>query len=213
MQVSPVIEEKATENLESREISIRQLKQAYQNLEEYLNKLKQTKDSMSAEEHEAAILRFTQAIGQAGISEMLELYDISDDVISLGSQTYRRKHKASRTYQTSLGPVKVMRHVYVNRKRDGSGKSICPLELQSGIVEGYWSANAAKNSAWLLAHLTPQETEEALLQLGMMNPSRSSLDRSGPQILDKRLIDLDNVLLNAGENQNAKKKTKPFPIL
>ena len=37
--------------------------------------------------------------------------------------------------------------------------------------------------------------------------------RSGPQILDKRLIDLDNVLPNAGETQNAKKKTKPFPIL
>ena len=175
MQIVPVLEEKATENFEPSDVG--EVRQACQNLENYLDNLKKTKDSLSAEEHEAAILRFTRAIGQASVGEMLAHYDMSDDIVSIGSQTYRRKHKAPKTYQTSLGPVKVMRHVYANRKNDGTGKSIVPLELQSGIVESYWSAKAAKNAAWLLAHLTPQETEDALLQLGMMSPSRSSLDR------------------------------------
>lgn len=177
MQIVPVLEEKATESFEPSDVVVGEVRQACHNLENYLANLKKTKDSLSAEEHEAAILRFTRAIGQASIGEMLACYDMSDDIVSVGSQTYRRKHKAPKTYQTSLGPVTVTRYVYVNRKSDGTGKSIVPMELQSGIVENYWSAQAAKNSAWLLAHLTPQETEDALFQLGMMTPSRSSLDR------------------------------------
>ena len=189
MQIVPVLEEKATENFEPSDVG--EVRQACQNLENYLDNLKKTKDSLSAEEHEAAILRFTRAIGQASVGEMLAHYDMSDDIVSIGSQTYRRKHKAPKTYQTSLGPVKVMRHVYANRKNDGTGKSIVPLELQSGIVESYWSAKAAKNAAWLLAHLTPQETEDALLQLGMMSPSRSSLDRLPKALMtswDKQVV-------------------------
>ena len=63
MQIVPVLEEKATENFEPSDVG--EVRQACQNLENYLDNLKKTKDSLSAEEHEAAILRFTRAIGQA----------------------------------------------------------------------------------------------------------------------------------------------------
>ena len=59
------------------------------------------------------------------------------------------------------------------------------MELQAGIAEGYWTPIAAKNAVWALAHLTPQEVEDMLLQFGAMNPSRSSLDRL-PKALHQR---------------------------
>jgi hypothetical protein len=75
--------------------------------------------------------------------------------------------------------------VYVNRKKDGDGKLICPLKMQAGFVENYWTPLGAKNPAWALALLTPQEVDDLFLQLGTMNPSRSSLDRL-PKILHKQ---------------------------
>lgn len=129
--------------------------------------------------------------------EMLGHYDVNHAVLGVGEQMYHRKHKAPKTYQTALGPIEIERHFYVNRKQDGDGKSICPMELQTGVVEGYWSAKAAKNAAWLLGHLTPQETEDALLQLDMMSPSRSSLDRLPKALLsgwDEQILTHQNKL-------------------
>ena len=187
MQLSPItIESTGIISQNEPESDATKLQQSIQTLGNYLKELRERKDNkVSAAEHESVIARLTLAIGQASIEEMLTLYDCSDEEISIGQQTYRRKHKASKTYQSSLGPVTLERHVYSNRKKEGDGKCVCPLELQAGIIEGYWTENAASNCAWLLAHLTPQETEEALLKIGMMNPSRSSLDRLPKALLGK----------------------------
>ena len=153
---------------------------------------------------------------------------------SVGDQSYRCKHKATKTYQTAFGGVEVERHVYANRKKDGDGKSIVPLELQAGIVEGYWTPTAAKNAVWALVHLTPQEVEDMLLQFGGMNPSRSSLDRL-PKALQQRweprTIDyyeqliveevvprnavsfatsLDGVMIGMKPEQSAEERVKPM---
>ena len=186
MQVSLETPEKSSINFQTDSAADTKLQHSIKSLENYLQTLETSNQTkISAAEHEAVIARLTLSIGQASIEKMLTTYDHSDDVISIGEQSYRRKHKAPKTYQSSLGPVTLERHVYSNRKKDGDGKSVCPLELQAGIVEGYWTETAASNCAWLLAHLTPQETEDALLKLGMMNPSRSSLDRLPKALLEK----------------------------
>lgn len=161
------------------------LKRVFDKLENYLADLKKNKNTLSAEEHEATIARLTFAIGRTAIGDMLSHFDESSTEITVEEKNYRLKHKAKKVYQTSLGPIEIVRHVYQNRRKNTDGKSICPLELKAGIVEGYWSAKAAKHSAWLLAHLTPQETETALLELGLMNPSRSSLDRLPKALLQE----------------------------
>lgn len=148
----------------------------FEKLRNYVEKLS-IKDDVSAQEHEAVIVRLTHELGRAALSTLLRHYDISSDSISSQQQTYRRKHRAPKTYQTAFGSVEVTRTVYVNRKKDGDGKSVCPLELQAGIIEGYWTPLAAKNASWALAHLNSREVEDLLLQFGKMNPSRSSLDR------------------------------------
>lgn len=163
--------------IETTDTNLSKFEAAQAQLSAYLNQIKTTKDHVDFKNHEVVVTRLIYTLGQAALSEVLGHYDASCDVISVGEQTYRRKHKAPKEYQTALGAVTVERHVYVNRKKEGNGQCICPLELQAGIIEGYWTPVAAKNAMWALAHLTPQEVEDMLLQLGNMDPSRSSLDR------------------------------------
>lgn len=177
MRALHIVTENPSKNNEYPVISESKLEAAYVQLSEYLEQVKETKGQIGFEAHEAAVTRFVYTLGQAALSDVLTHYDTKTDVISVGDQTYRRKHKATKTYQTGLGPVEINRHVYANRKTDGDGLAICPLELQAGIIEGYWTPMAAKNAMWGLAHLTAQEVEDMLLQFGKMNPSRSSLDR------------------------------------
>jgi hypothetical protein len=177
MRALHIVKENPSKSSEDLVISESNLEAAYVKLKEYLEQVKETKGQIGFEAHESAVTRLVYTMGQAALSDVLTHYDTTTDVISIGDQTYRRKHKAVKTYQTGLGPVEINRHIYVNRKKDGDGRATCPLELQAGIIEGYWTPMAAKNAMWGLAHLTAHEVEDMLLQFGKMNPSRSSLDR------------------------------------
>ena len=136
------------------------LEEYFFELHAYVSELKQNKDKGSFAEHEVVIVHLAQQIGRVALGEALEEFDVSTDIIQIENQVYRRKHKACVNYQTVLGSVGVLRHVYVNRKKDGDGKSICPMELQAGVIEGYWTPQAAKNAMWAISHLTPHEAEE-----------------------------------------------------
>lgn len=185
MEALHIVEKNPIKSIEEVVISASKVEVAYAQLNTYLERVKTKKDEVEFKDHEAVVARLIYTLGQAALSDVLSHYDVSCDVISVGEQSYRRKHKAQEEYQTAFGAVMVERHLYVNRKKDGDGQSICPLELQTGIIEGYWTPMAAKNATWALAHLTPQEVEDMLLQFGKMNPSRSSLDRL-PKALNQR---------------------------
>lgn len=185
MEALHIVPRNPTKNIEDTIISESKFEKAQKQLSEYLSALKETKEKSSFESHEAVIVRLVTTIGQAALLDALSHYDVSTDIIDIGEQSYRQKHKALKTYQTAFGSVELERQVYANRKKDGNGKSIVPLELQAGIIEGYWTPIAAKNAMWALAHLTPHEVEAMLLQFGAMNPSRSSLDRL-PKALNQR---------------------------
>tara|TARA_Y100000385_G_C13045718_1_gene617383 strand:- start:32 stop:1468 length:1437 start_codon:yes stop_codon:yes gene_type:complete len=176
------------------------IKESCANLLDYLDNLTNADPDSNAAEHEEMIIKLSNKIGCDALSEMLETYDIDSDVVVVDEQIYRRKHKAKKTYQTAIGPIDIERNVFVNRKKDGDGKSICPLELQAGIISGYWTQTAAQHSSFALAHLTPQEVENLFLKLGQMNPSRSSLDRL-PKILmanwEPKIIELHQSLILA----------------
>ena len=78
------------------------------------------------------------------------------------------------SYNSAVGPVRVERSLY---RHPSGGRSVCPLELNAGIIEGYWTPLAAKQASWAVAHLTPKESEELFEMLGNMTPSKSTLDR------------------------------------
>jgi hypothetical protein len=108
-------------------------------------------------------------------SEELSRYDVTAKEIIVEKKTYRRGRSCSETYLTSAGSVTVTRHLYVGI--DVKDKTICPLELRSGVIAGYFTPRAARQGAFAMAHLTAGESEAMFGEIGNMRPSRSSLDR------------------------------------
>ena len=109
------------------------------------------------------------------LAEELAHYDVSADEIGVGEVTYRRTLSSSETYLSAAGSVQVTRTLY--RPAGRSSKSICPLELRAGIIAGHFTPRAARQAAFVMAHLTPGESEALFDELAGMRPSRSSLDR------------------------------------
>ena len=109
------------------------------------------------------------------VAEELARYDVAAERVEVGGVSYQPVLQAAETYLSAAGPVRVERHLY--RPAGRKAKSICPLEVRAGIINGYWTPQAARQGAFVIAHL-PASTAEALFQeLGAMQPSRSTLDR------------------------------------
>jgi len=109
------------------------------------------------------------------LGEELARYDVVADEVEVAGVTYRHALTSPETYLSAAGPVTVTRHLY--RPAGRSSKSICPLELRAGIIAGYFTPRAARQAAFVMAHLTPGESEGVFEEVGNMRPSRSSLDR------------------------------------
>lgn len=115
------------------------------------------------------------AIERQVLKEELARYDVTAEEIEVDGVTYRYTLTSSETYLSSAGPVTVTRNLY--RPSGRGSKSICPLELRAGIVEGYWTPRAARQAAFTMARLTSGDSEALFEELGGMQPSRASLDR------------------------------------
>ena len=49
--------------------------------------------------------------------------------------------------------------------RRGKDRSVMPLEMPAGMVEGHWTPLAARQAMWVAAHLTPGEGEGLFAEL------------------------------------------------
>ncbi len=114
------------------------------------------------------------------LAEELARLDVDLPAVTVEGELYRRVVRCEETYVSAAGPVQVMRSLY--RRGRGEERTLCPLELRAGIVEGRWTPLAARQVAFVVAHLTPQEGEDLFQELGNMTPSKSSLDRLPKQL-------------------------------
>ncbi len=117
------------------------------------------------------------------LADELSRYDVAADEVTVEGVSYRRSLESTQTYISAAGPITVSRHLY--RPAGRSTKSICPLELRAGIVQGLWTPTAARQGAFVMAHLTSRESAMLFEELGGMQPSVSTLDRL-PKTLSAR---------------------------
>lgn len=110
------------------------------------------------------------------LAEELVRADVDADQVFIDGVPHRRVLRAEETYMTAAGEVRVMRTLYKDRT-DPDAQSLCPLELRTGILEGFWSPVAAEQSLWVVAQMTPQMGQELFKRMGNMAPSKASLDR------------------------------------
>lgn len=118
------------------------------------------------------------------IAEEMARADIDAGAIVVEGVTYRRVVRCEETYVSAAGLVRIERTLYKDRT-DEAGRSISPMDLRLGIVEGRWTPVAAQQAAWVVAQMTPQRAEELFKRMGNMTPSKSSLDRL-PKALSAR---------------------------
>jgi hypothetical protein len=150
---------------------------ASQRLREFLRARQQAwqEGTPEFEQFERELHEHVMTLEREWVAEELARYDVQAEQIEVGGESYQPVLQAAETYLSAAGPVRVERHLYrpVGRK----AKSLCPLELRAGIINGYWTPQAARQGAFVSAHL-PASTAEALFaELGGMHPSRSTLDR------------------------------------
>jgi len=129
----------------------------------------------SFEQFERDLHDRVMALERELLTAELARYDVDAEQIEVEGVGYHPVWVDTETYLTAAGEVQVERHLY--RPAGRNAKSICPLELRVGIVDGYWTPRAARQGAWVMAQLTPGDAEGLFVELGAMSPSRSTLDR------------------------------------
>jgi len=109
------------------------------------------------------------------VAAELARYAVAAEPVEVRGVNYQPVLRAAEIYLSAAGPVRIERHLY--RPAGRKAKSICPLALRAGIINGYWTPHAAHPGAFVMAQLPAGAAEALFQELGAMQPSRSTLDR------------------------------------
>jgi hypothetical protein len=113
---------------------------------------------------ERELHEYVVAVEREVVAEELARLDVDLPAVTIEGEVYRQVVRCEETYMSAAGPVRLIRSLY---RRGGEGeRTVCPLELRAGMVEGRWTPLAARQAAFVVAHLTPQEGEDLFRELG-----------------------------------------------
>ena len=157
---------------------------AFKTLRKYLEKrrLRSVGGGESFEDHERELHRLMSAWEAELLASDLLRHDVEAKYITVNGVRHRHAFRAERTYVSQAGPMRLERSLY---QPVGGGPSICPMDLQAGIVEGTWTPRAARIMATVVTEVPPGDAEDIIAEFGGMKPSASSLDRM-PKLLSAR---------------------------
>ncbi len=134
----------------------------------------------SFEQAEKAIKQLVGEIEVSLVQDTLSQYDINVPIIEYDGKIYHQVLRKDKTYTCSAGKVTVERSLY-----RADGQCICPLELQAGMIEDFWTPSAARLGCYVTAHLSPYQGEKLFQEFGHLQPSKSSLTRLSTRIGEK----------------------------
>ncbi len=135
------------------------------------------------EAFEQGLMRQLMAIGREVLATELASYDVVAEQVRVNGVVCGQPTRAPETYLTSAGPVQVERHCY--RPAGHGTRHVCPLEVQAGIVAGFFTPAAARQAAYVTAHLPPATGAKLFEELSGMQPSASSLERLPKDLSDR----------------------------
>lgn len=143
-------------------------------LQQYVQNFQEKKEKDDFSDVEKRIHKMVMDVEKEVLETCLSKYDIDAPAVSIDGELYTKVVRCEQDYQSAAGVLRVERSLY---RKDREEISICPLELTSGVIEGYWTPAAARQAIWAVSHMTPQESEELFKEIANMEPSKSSLDR------------------------------------
>ena len=171
--------------------------QAYQTVEEMTNggfeKLRQflrkqrqrwiAGEPVDLEGYERELHSQMQAMERELVAAELSNYDIDAERIMVDGVECRQVGETSERYMTAAGEVQIKRHMYRPAGRDS--RHVSALELRAGVIEGFYTPLAARQSAYVVAQMPANSGAALFGELGNMAPSVGSLNRL-PKKLSER---------------------------
>jgi len=142
-------------------------------------------------------LKLHQAFADAerqSMAHLLEHYDWDIPAFTSQGKIYRKTSRNNKRYMTLVGEVVVQRSLY---RTERNGPTYSPMELNAGLIENFWTPQAAKQAIHLVSQLTPAEAEAVFKEFGLMAPSKSSLDRLPKKLshhFETNRLSLDKIL-------------------
>jgi len=110
-------------------------------------------------------------IGCAAMKEKMKKYDREEENLRIGGVEYKKAYASYRTFQTSFGTVRILRHLY---SESSDSPSVSPMERQLGLIRT-WTPHAAKIAVWFTGHLPHRMVAKGLKMIGLMKPSASGI--------------------------------------
>ena len=147
---------------------------------------------------EQSAKKMMNELGAQVLSATLSKWDIQADAVEYKGQRYNKAGCHIKEYQSVFGKIEVNRHIYRNRSAQDH-KSLCPFEIQTGIVNGYWTAKAAELATFTMTELPSERSTNVINQLTDMEVCSSSVDllmKNVGEIWEVNQQDFDLKLLN-----------------
>lgn len=117
------------------------------------------------------------------LSKTMTELDEAASVVEVDGVRHVRASTSPGRYMTAAGEVEVVRTLFRDRS-DPYSRAVPALDVKLGIIEGFWTPEAARLAGWVVSQMTPQSAEQLFARTGNMAPSKSSLDRL-PKLLSE----------------------------
>lgn len=154
---------------------------SWERLEQFLEARRAAHEPVTDFEAFERELREMFAAAEAeAVGDELSRFDVDLPAVQVDGVLHRRVLRCEQAYMTAAGSVTVTRSLYSTRQ--SGDRAVCPMELRAGVIEGLWTPRAAKQAAFVVTNLPPQEGENLFAEIGGMRPSKSSLDRLPKQL-------------------------------
>lgn len=122
-----------------------------------------------------------EALGEVGCTvekAVLESADVERPCIHYGGLRHYRKYKGPQEYQCLFGKIEVYRSVY----QANGERTLCPLEVNAGILHHHLTPAAAEFVAYSTAHMVPGELAEFCRRWQFLTPSETVIKQVAAQV-------------------------------
>jgi len=159
-------------------------------IDEALRKLKSRVEEIAAAVHRdgltpRSLSRFERdlqgSLGELGRSlekAVLEEADIERPVVAIDGVRHYWKYKGPQEYQCLFGKIDVSRSVY----QANGEKTICPLEMNAGILHHHLTPVAAEFVSYSTAHMVPAELADFCRRWQYLQPSETVIKLAAGEV-------------------------------
>lgn len=116
--------------------------------------------------------------GRAIEKAVLEASDVEKPLIVREGVRHYRKYKGPQEYQCLFGKIEVRRSVY----QANGEKTVCPLEINAGILHHHLTPVAAEFVAYSVAHMVPAELAEFSRRWQFLAPSETVIKQVAGEV-------------------------------